>query len=55
MSSNIYRDPPWFRTGHWIVFSYLGVLLLGGSVLNYLCLRAANRTRGGQNGRLFTL
>jgi hypothetical protein len=57
MSSNIYRqvDAPWYRLGHWVVFGYLALLLLTGSLVNYFCLRAANRNRGGPNGRLFTL
>ena len=57
VSSNIYRhsDAPWYRMGHWIVFVYMGGFLFGGSVLNYICLRVANRKRGGVNGRLFTL
>jgi hypothetical protein len=57
MSSNIYRavDAPMYRLGHWIVFGYLGLFLLGGSVLNYFCILSANRHRGGANGRLWTL
>jgi lipid-A-disaccharide synthase-like uncharacterized protein len=57
MSSNIYRqaDSPWYRLGHWVVFGYLGLFLFGGSVVNYFCLKAANRTRGGEHGRLWTL
>lgn len=57
VSSNIYRqkDAPWYRMGHWIVFVYMGFFLFGGSVLNYVCLKIANRKRGGENGRLFTL
>jgi len=57
VSSNIYRqkDAPWYRMGHWIVFVYLGLFLLGGSLLNYALLKRANRNRGGVNGRLFTL
>jgi MFS family permease len=57
VSSNIYRqkDAPWYRMGHWIVFVYLGFLLFGASVVNYVCLRIANRKRGGANGRKFTL
>jgi hypothetical protein len=57
MSSNIYRDAdkPWYRLGHWVVFLYLALFLFCGSVVNYFCLKAANRHRGGPNGRLFTL
>jgi len=57
VSSNIYRaeQKPWYRTGHWIVFGYLGFFLFIGSAVNYVCLKAANKKRGGVNGRLFTL
>ena len=57
VSSNIYRanQKPWYRPGHWIVFSYLLFFLFTGSAVNYFCLKKANKTRGGSKGRLFTL
>jgi hypothetical protein len=47
MSSNIYRgeDAPWYRLGHSVVLGYLAVCLLGGSIVNYICLWIGNNRR----------
>jgi hypothetical protein len=47
MSSNIYRgeDAPWYRLGHSVVLGYLAVCLLGGSIVNYICLWIGNKRR----------
>jgi hypothetical protein len=52
MSSNVYRqsDEPWYRLGHSIVFGYVAIGLVGGSILLYICLSIANKQRaeGGE-------
>ncbi|KAF5627085.1 major facilitator superfamily transporter [Fusarium sp. NRRL 52700] len=47
VSSNIYllREKPRYYTGHGVVFGYLVVFLLGGSILMHLGLRKMNRDR----------
>ncbi|KAJ4119814.1 hypothetical protein NW765_015232 [Fusarium oxysporum] len=47
VSSNIYllRERPRYYTGHGVVFGYLVVFLLGGSILMHLGLRKMNRDR----------
>ena len=54
MASNIYRevDAPWYRLGHSVVLGYLAVCLLGGSIVNYICLSLANRRRDAVGERL---
>ncbi|KAF5250704.1 hypothetical protein FANTH_4147 [Fusarium anthophilum] len=47
VSSNIYllREKPRYYTGHGVVFGYLVVFLLGGSILMHFGLRKMNRDR----------
>ena len=47
MSSNVYRsvDAPHYTLGHSVVLAYLSTCLLGGSILNYLLLKAENEKR----------
>ncbi|MCJ1462724.1 hypothetical protein MMC07_001327 [Pseudocyphellaria aurata] len=47
VSSNIYRtkDSPKYKPGHGVVLAYLILFLLGGSVLQYILLRAENAKR----------
>lgn len=47
VASNIYRtdDAPRFFPGHGTVMGYLAAFLLGGSILQYLLLRAENAKR----------
>jgi nitrate/nitrite transporter NarK len=47
VSSNIYRaeDSPLFRPGHGVVFAYLTLFLLGGSVFTHFMLIAENKKR----------
>ena len=47
VSSNIYqaRERPRYRTGHAVVMGYLVVCLFGGSVLQYVLLKAENTKR----------
>ena len=47
VSSNIYRaaDKPRYLPGHGVVLGYLGVLLVGGSLMTHLLLRAENTKR----------
>ena len=47
VSSNIYRakDAPKYTPGHSVVMGYLVVFLLGGSLLQYMLLRAENAKR----------
>ncbi|CAF9908538.1 MAG: hypothetical protein ALECFALPRED_004668 [Alectoria fallacina] len=53
VSSNIYqaKDAPLYRQGHGIVFGYLTVFLLGGSILQYTLLKKENAKRraGGRD------
>jgi hypothetical protein len=53
MSSNVYRPPdsPYYRKGHLIVLGYLAVCLVGGSILNMICLNLGNKMReaGGES------
>ena len=55
MSSNVYRqtDSPYYRQGHLIVLVYLAVGLVGGSILNIICLNIGNKMReaGGEGLR----
>ena len=52
MSSNVYRQPdaPYYKKGHLIVLGYLAVGLVGGSILNMICLNIGNKRRqaGGE-------
>jgi hypothetical protein len=51
VSSNIYRaaDKPRYLPGHGVVLGYLGVFLVGGSLITHLLLRAENtKRRNGQ-------
>ena len=45
VSSNIYRDPPKYRIGHGVVFSYLVLFLGGGSAVMYALLKRENAAR----------
>ncbi|KAI9796266.1 MAG: hypothetical protein M1825_000857 [Sarcosagium campestre] len=47
VSSNIYRSSngPKFTSGHSVVIGYLGICLLGGSILQYVLLRQENAKR----------
>ena len=52
VSSNVYRskDAPWYSPGHCIILGYLGIGLVGGSILNMLLLHIGNKRRdaGGE-------
>lgn len=45
VSSNIYRDPPRYFTGHGAVTGYLFVCMFGGSLLMWTMLRRENKKR----------
>lgn len=45
VSSNIYFDPPRYYQGHGVILAYMGIFLLGGSVLMTTLLRLENRKR----------
>lgn len=47
VSSNIYRteDSPNYRPGHGVVFGYLTLFLLGGSIFTHFALIAENKKR----------
>jgi MFS family permease len=51
MSSNVYqaRDAPWYRPGHIVIFCYLTIGLLFGSIAQHFYLRWENRAR--RNGK----
>jgi hypothetical protein len=52
MSSNVYRsiDAPWYRWADCVVLGYLAIALVGGSILNLIFVKIANRRRdaGGE-------
>jgi len=52
MSSNVYRSnaAPWYRMADCIVLGYLVIGLVGGSILNMICLSIGNKRRdaGGE-------
>jgi hypothetical protein len=39
------KDKPQYHLGHGVVFAYLVLFLLGGSIATHLLLRAENRKR----------
>lgn len=45
VSSNIYFDPPRYYQGHGVILAYMGIFLLGGSLLMTTLLRIENRKR----------
>ena len=47
VASNIYRpaDKPGYKLGHGVVFGYLTVFLLGGSLVTHFALKNENRKR----------